>query len=357
MHYKILHILFGRLLLRFFKFRRMANDSVVGYLELDDNIKKVTKFLSILIVVVGTTGNALTLHVMTSRQFQKSSFTVYLISLAFVDIIVLWVWPFKYWLFGIDIEGWNTVVCKLITLVTYCGRYTTSWLVVALTVERFFCTYFPIKMKTICCTKTGFIVVSVLLFVLVLINSHILYGFSSVEAYGNETICGIEDGGYETFFNSYFSWIDNIVLFLLPAVLIISCNVATVTRLMRTGENLNSNVTETNKARKRQAMIITLIVSTAFVLLVGPLGVYVVLWPFVFSESADLYRDQFGSKEDMIVYTVVSTLEQVNHCINFFMYFLSGPRFRRDLKVAVCGSRTQLYGPPVSHSKASTSNQ
>ena len=196
-------------------------------------------------------------------------------------------------------------------------------------------------MKTVCCTKTEFIVVSVLLFLLVLINSHILYGFSSVEAYGNETICGIEDGGYETFFSSYFSWIDNIVLFLLPAVLIISCNVATVTRLMRTGENLNSNVTETNKARKRQAMIITLIVSTAFVLLVGPLGVYVVLWPFVFSESADLYRDQIGSKEDMIVYTVVATLAQVNNCINFVMYFLSGPRFRRDLKVAVCGSRTQ----------------
>ena len=161
-----------------------------------------------------------------------------------------------------------------------------------------------------------------------------------MEAYGNETICGIEDGGYETFFSSYFSWIDNIVLFLLPAVLTISCNVAIVTRLMRIGENFNSNVTETNKARKRQAMIMTLIVSTAFVLLDGPLGVYVVLWPFVFSESADLYRDQFSSKEDMIVYTVVSTLAQVNHCINFVMYFLSGPRFRRDLKVAVFGSRS-----------------
>ena len=86
----------------------MANDSIAGYLELDENIKKCNTFLSILIVVVGTTGNALTLHVMTSRQFQKSSFTVYLISLAFVDIIVLWVWPFKYWRFdsfGIDIEG------------------------------------------------------------------------------------------------------------------------------------------------------------------------------------------------------------------------------------------------------------
>ena len=337
----------------------MANDSAVEYIELTEDAKAVSKFMSIFIVVVGTVGNFLTLRVTTSRQFVRSSFTVYLTALAFVDIIVLWIWPFKYWLFdvfGVDLDGWNIVVCKLITFLTYCGQDATSWLVVALTAERFFCTYYPIKVKTICCTKNGLIVVSILLVLIFLINTHILYGFTSVETYTNETVCGIEDEIYETFFSHYFSWIDNLVLFLLPAIIIIICNVATVTRLIRTAERSHSSASEANRARKRQAMIITFCVSSAFILLVGPLGVYVVLWPFVFSESADLYRDQFGSKEDMIVFTIVSTLAQVNHCINFVMYVLSGARFRRDLKLALCGSKQTIHVPSIRNAVVPTTS-
>ena len=338
----------------------MENDSVVEYLELNDNIKTVNKFMGILIVVVGTVGNVLTLRVTTSRQFVKSSFTVYLAALACVDVIVLWIWPFKYWLFdvfNVDIEGWNNVVCKLMTLLTYCGQETSSWLVVALTTERCFCAYFPMKVKRVCCTKNGVIVVSVLLVFVFMINSHILYGFTSVKAYGNETLCGIDNEVYETFFSSYFSWIDNVVLFLFPAVIIIICNVATVIRFIRTGTRFNSTVSEANKARKRQAIIITFCVSSAFILLVGPLGIYVVLWPYIFSESADLYRDQFGSKADMIVFAVVSTLAQVNHCINFALYVISGPRFRRDLKMALCGRKPNSQEITVSNVTAPTSNQ
>ena len=123
-------------------------------------------------------------------------------------------------------------------------------------------------------------------------------------------------------------------LILFPAVIIIIRNRVTVTRLINTGGRFHSNTSEANKARKRQAIIVTFCVSSAFILHVGPLGIYVALWPFVFSESADLLRDQFGSRAGMIVYTVVSTLAQVN----FAMYVLSGPRFRRDLKMTICGS-------------------
>ena len=322
----------------------MDNDTLMDFFILDETIKTASSYLSILIVVFGTVGNGFTLLMMTSRQCQKSSFTVYITALAVVDIIVLWVWPFRYWLFdtfGIDIEGSNSAMCKLSTLMTYWGQQVTSWLVVALTVERFYCTHFPIQTRLCCDQKTGMKVVSSLMAVLLMINLHILYGFKLVEDYGNDFVCGIGNGVYEKFFTLIFSWVEIIMLFIIPGALVIMCNVATVVKLRRTGQQLNSTVSAEIRDKVKQAAMVTIIVSTAFICLVGPLGVYVVIWPFAFSESTDLYRDQFGSKEDMTVFTVVSTLAQVNHSVNFILYVASGKRFRQDLNMVLC--RGRLY--------------
>ena len=331
----------------------MENDTLLDFFKLDETIKAVSSYLSILIVVFGTVGNGLTLLMMTSRQCRKSSFTVYITALAVVDIIVLWVWPFSYWLFDtfeIDIEGSHSAICKLSTLMTYWGQQVASWLVVALTVERFYCTHFPIQTRFYCHQKTGMKVVSALITVLLLINSHILYGFTTIEAYGNDSVCGIESGVYEKFFTSYFSLIEIVLLFLIPGVVIVICNVATVVKVSRIGQQLNSAVSEEIRGKVKQATIVTFIVSTTFIFLVGPLGIYVVIWPFAFSESADLYRDQFGSKEDMIVFAVVSTMAQIHHSVNFILYVASGTRFRQDLKMVLCGSRVHMQQRPISHS-------
>ena len=134
-------------------------------------------------------------------------------ALSFVDIIVIWTWPLKYWLFdvfGVDIEGWSNVVCKLMTILTFSGPDTSS------PYNR------TILLYILSDERRGFVarrmesLLSLLLVVIFLINSHVLYGFTSVEAYGNEIICGIE-----TFLSSYFSWIDNIKLFLFHALVII----------------------------------------------------------------------------------------------------------------------------------------
>ena len=159
-------------------------------------------------------------------------------------------------------------------------------------------------------------------------------------------VCGV----YEKFFTSYFSLIEIVLLFLIPGVVVVICNVATAVKVSRIGQQLNSTVSEEIRGKVKQATIVTFIVSTTFIFLVGPLGIYVVIWPFAFSESADLYRDQFGSKEDMIVFTVVSTMAQIHHCVNFILYVASGTRFRQDLKMVLCGSRVHMEQRPLSHS-------
>ena len=317
----------------------MNNDSFNGYLKLDDDIKKISSYTSLFIIVVGMVGNSLTLIVMTSRHCKKSSFTVYLACLAVVDSVVLLVWPLKYWLldtFQIDVERFPAT-CKLINLLNYWGQHTSSWLVVALTAERFYCTYFPLKSRITRQPRTGLIVVGIILFVLFLFNSHIVYGFT-LKSYGHETVCDLKEGLYATFFSIYFSWFEVTVLFLLPAMLIAGGNVATVTKLFRSRLVLSANihVSRTNSARNQYVMTVTILISTAFIVLVGPLAGFFVIRPYVFNNKPNHYLPV--NRKEMIIDVVCCALAYINHSSNFYLYVLSGRQFRQDLKRKFSGT-------------------
>ena len=202
-------------------------------MEIDPYIRRVNSIYNIILVLTGTLGNCLTLCVLTNRRCQKSSFTVYLSALAIADTLALWLWPFGNWfydMFEIDLELLNIIMCKLVNFLTYIGQHASSWFVVAMAAERFYCIYFPLEYRCFCRQKTGFVVAAVIMAVLVCVDSHLLYGLSLFE-YGNETFCDLIDDDYARFFNIYFAWIDISVLFLFPAIFIVIFNVAMVIKI------------------------------------------------------------------------------------------------------------------------------
>ena len=321
---------------------KMNNESFNGYLKLDADINTISSYTSLCILVAGLAGNSLTLTVMTSRHCKKSSFTVYLACLAAVDSVVLLVWPLRYWLidtFGIDINIYPGT-CKLINLLTYLGQHTSSWLVVSLTAERVYCTYFPLKSRNARQPRTGFVVFGTILVVLFMFDSHILYGFT-LKSHENQTLCDLMDGWYATFFSIYFSWMEIAILFLLPAMLIVSGNVATVIKLFssRLALNANVHVSGSAMARNHYVLTVTMMISTAFIALVGPMAVFFVIRPYVFPNK-QLNHYYPSSRKEMIVDVVTSILAYINHSSNFYLYVLSGRRFRQDLKRQFSGSRS-----------------
>ena len=238
-------------------------------------------------------------------------------------------------MFVIELETLNDTLCKLVNYLTYLSQHASSWLVVALAAERFYCIYFPLKAKQVCRQKAGLVVVSIIMAMLVCVDSHLLYGLSLFE-YENETICDLIDDNYADFFNLYFAWIDISVLFVVPATFIVILNTAIVYKTMNSGKTIRQKTSNATRKMNRHVLVITITICVAFIVLLGPLGVVVIIKPYVFKDSSSFYRPE--EKQEMVFDFFASLLAQINHCVNFYLYILAGSRFRMLLKASLCGA-------------------
>ena len=322
-----------------------TNQSIVrqngdgSFLDLKGNILIVSKTIPIILVTVGTIANMLTIITVTSPKTKKSSFTVYLGGLAVVDTVLLFMWPFDYWLeamFNFKMEKTSDFMCKFRFFGSSTGQSISAWLIVALTVERTFCTYFPMKFRTVCRSKVGYIAVAVISTTMFVMYSHIFYGFTVVQIRG-VTICGFTNPGYARIFSRVISWVHVTTSYFLPASIIIVANTATVLRVYKSGKVITSAMSEVNNKRVKHLTVVTLVVSTCFVLLVGPFSVWIIVRVFAFPNKVN-FAQTATSQVEQIAQIVTHNIVHVNHAGNFFLYVLSGKRFRKDLQAALASS-------------------
>ena len=282
-----------------------------------------------IIAVPGIIGSILTVLTVTSRFCKKSSFTAYLGALSVTDALTVTLSTLEFFGLGIDAMAQHEIICKMQTFLSYLLPTLSSCLVATLSVDRMLVTCFPMRMRKHT-QKMACIVIGSILGFLLLINAHEFYGFTLVET-ENITRCVFVDTHYELFYNYYFSWVYFAVYWFLPVVLIIGCNIAMVVKIRRSTSQLRSNINA--RLRSRQLVRVAIVVSTAFVLLVSPSTIYSILRPFIFEGSGVYYTE---NETDYLIYTVVLYINLLNFSCNFFLYFLSGARFRQDLKSALC---------------------
>ena len=297
-------------------------------------------YLTLVIVVTGFVGNALTLITMINRHCKKTSFTVILAALAIVDIVVL-IGPLcRGWMryaFDFSVENSGTVWCRLIWYLVYAPAHISVWLVTALTAERTYSVYYPRKVKTVCVVKTGIIVVAIVVAILLVADAHLLFGFTLMENQ-NTTACTFTNHGYEDFFYQVFTWIDLVIGFIAPAATIFTLNIVTVVRF----SNSSVALSEINKDKLRQLLRITSLISMTFIVLYLPGLIYQIIRPHIFETSAD----NWANETDEVINTVFLNLIYLSHAINFLLYVFSGKRFRNELRNAVCRSSTTVHPKP-----------
>ena len=313
------------------------------YVQLSGSLLDAWTYTPAVLAIIGTTGNTLSLITFCNKRCRKSSFTIYLSALAIVDTLVLVTALTHSWLFRVfrpDLNRYGTVSCKLIIFLTYALSQFSSWLVVVVTIQRTLCTFFMRHVKGIKTIMFGCFVVGAICLSLFGLNSHVFYGITYTYHYNN-TFCGFIDDSYGDFFVNYYLWIDSTIYFTLPIVLIIVGNTATVVgvyrikrAVVRTSSTGNLIESQMNR-HSRHVLFITLLVSAAFIAFVSPASLWLALKPYFFQNTQ--FSQSFNVQEqtaEIIVYMLYC----FNYAVNFFLYVLSGSRFRQDLKSAVCGS-------------------
>ena len=312
-----------------------------------DSLRKVWLFILPVFLLVGTVGNVLTLITVTSRRCKKNSFVVYLGALAVADTASLYVGSINAWLFyAFDIDIMLVAVsCKILGFMFYVSKMMSSLLVATLSTDRMVCCCFPTKKDQLGSPKSAMIVISIIVGFVLMINVHELYGFSLITA-DNVTICGYIDNGYATFFDVYFSWVDTSIYFIVPTIVIIVANILTVREVInstkRTSHLMGVATVRSRIRHNRQMVVMAVAVSAAFLLTTSPLGISTIIRPYVFNDSEVFYA---SSDVEFLLTTIEGILGYLNLTINFFLYCISGRRFREDLKIAIRCGRSSRVAP------------
>ncbi|ELU16694.1 hypothetical protein CAPTEDRAFT_26960, partial [Capitella teleta] len=135
-------------------------------------------YFLILLVIFGSIDHVLTFIVLSRLKMKYTSIYSYLFALSCADASVLWVGCFKNWIrlaTGFELMNVSAAACKV---VTFCYQFSTclsSWLIVAMTADRFTTVWFPLKSSSLCSVRHARISIVVLALLAIASNVHVFW--------------------------------------------------------------------------------------------------------------------------------------------------------------------------------------
>ena len=175
---------------------------------------------NVIILVLGLAGNALVMVLMADVKFSMLSYPVYLKFLAISDslALLLIVTRESLRLFTSPyLVASNSIVCAFTRFSINTTTMISPWLVVGLTVDRFFCVAFPLKRHQLCTRKIAIITCSTISVFSVALSLPLLFG-SKVQT--DNIACRIQANLLE-----YFTFLRLFITSNIPCLLILIFNI------------------------------------------------------------------------------------------------------------------------------------
>ena len=322
------------------------------------------QIVPVFILLFGIFGNVM-IVVICRRANVMSSMSVYFITLAGSDLISLIVSAANQWIyymFDIDVTSLNSFACKLIVWVGYVTGVLSAWILVAMTVQRAVCVLWPHRADILCSARNSKAIALSMSLLIAVLHCHLLYGLDVVtfsHDFANESavtassgtnntavpfnngsstaaVC-IVAGDYVELYFSIWGLVDLLIFSVLPWLCLVVSNSVLLWTLnvsiRQAQHSLGSAHTHGFSGRKKQAssMTVTLFaVSTAFIVLNLPVSSIQALGFYHHMVgSLDYY---YESKLIAYCYEIALAMWQTNSAVNFYLYCLTGAKFRRELK-------------------------
>lgn len=289
-----------------------SSDSVYGSM--------LNLIIAPILVVFGTVGNILTLYVLSKSKFTDMTVSVYLRTLAVVDTLFLWISDDM----ARIIEHVTTTnifsaewACKSWTWIRLSLPRISSWLLVAVSIERTICIKYPYKAK-IWCTKKNAICVTTFLclfFLAAFIPFAMMYN-----AYDTPGACLLSEDVYFA-----FSLIATLTYSVIPGILITICNFIIIQILLRAARKRSQMLRASCKNLNLNITVMLLINSFVFIILTGPINISLFIEHLC---TTEILSDS--------VYTMLSLMATSNHAVNFLLYLCSCSQFRHELVTIFC---------------------
>ncbi|KAL8590004.1 hypothetical protein ACOMHN_007029 [Nucella lapillus] len=341
-----------------------AQRSFVQY-ELRESLWKVVPPF---VLLVGTFGNVMTVLVMRALRTDRSSdqtggdpsMAVYFPILALCDQAVLTLGLSRQWvksMFLYDVRTSHALLCKLHKFVVFSVGRMGTWILVAVTSQRIMTVLWPLRQRMSSTRRRAKVVVVVIVGACFLLDAGILVQyFPLANSKGKVKCMPLKDSAEGAFYvDEVYPWLNIVTGSLFPLSILVINNVilsVKVSQAARESRHMAASEGTAVRAKQASSLSLTLIVtSLTFVLLTSsiPVGFFVKRYYLPLLSSSD---GQLEADVDLAD-AVLDLLWYCNSAVNFYLYFLTGPTFRRHARRLLCSGGKRHGG---NHSNTSRSD-
>ncbi|XP_060078108.1 thyrotropin-releasing hormone receptor-like [Ylistrum balloti] len=309
----------------------------------------INKYYLYVIVAIGLPGNlAAVVTICNMRPLTSSS--MYMVVLAVVDSINLGLKILYLQLTLHDVQmGHNG--CKVMFFFGTFFMHYANWILVAMTIERFLAIWLPLKVSELCTRTRAMFVMGLIAVPLLGLNLHFFW--STLEVWDDYYSWDCQfRSEFEYFMTKLWYWIDGAAYSLIPFIILVVFNILIIVGIKRGHRGVISKIDKTRMTEKmkqqQQITIMLITVSLVFVILTMPNCVF-----FIFQNYWDYTATLHEYARYFLFYQLVFVLSDFNHAINFYLYFLSGKKFRARFHAIICICRrkqiSRRLGTTISH--------
>ena len=235
--------------------------------------------------------------------------------------------------YGIKMPPNQKVYCSIYRVVTLTAILSSTWFILSMTFERFYSIIRPHKAASFNTVKRAKI--SIICIVIFCILYRIPYVFIEGSDFG--TTCQVF---YPTAFLKFYYWLSFSLAFAVPFISLLFMNSVIIHTLCQrsklgllrsTSEGQGQSENQKIKHSEKQIYTTLLFLTFGFLLLNTPVCVWLLL--------INLYKGKYTPQFQAVVHLSSQIGEKTfytNNAINFFLYVMSGQKFRTDL--------TKLFG-------------
>ena len=283
-------------------------------------------------VVLGVCGNCLAFILLRRPRLRNSATSFYMTCLAMSDSCVL--------LFGVagnhtlQVHGIrinSDVYCKIMYFIVKCCFALSDWTLACMSLERCLAIAMPLKSKSILNPRANKISLFIIFLCVAVYYSHVFVVYGSLRGACRMTSL--------RFHPHQRSLIDYIIFTLGPAIFIAVSNIIIVISLVRSSRKqlklsegqMGQGTTKANTSVI--AMLISL--SIAFFVLKTPWFVTKTAMAAAWTTKAQYHFIMETEAYYRLLLSIFLWMAYFNHCVNFYLYVLTGREFRQELVVLV----------------------
>ena len=263
--------------------------------------------------------------VMMSKENRKHAFSWYLLFLSISDTIFLCVYvpqafAFYYTNCIMDISIFAN--CTVRYFVFLCTSEYSSFLLALMSIERFIVIVHPEKAKYLCTPLRTKLSCLILAIVLLGINAFHIVAYQVYTTDGVR-FC-VPRPEYDYFLDNVWPIIDGVLYTYLPSILMINFSGAIMCHIWKTKALFN----QASSAQKHFPRVTFMLFSVSVFFIITTVPVTTLF--IVERHTGDL---------SMLTFACLELLMVLNHSINFFLYCLSGSKFRNDFRKMFCAKK------------------